>query len=432
MNILSSPDASASAPVRDHRDLGRDLGIFAGAEPVGAGLPLWLPGGAAIVAELERYITEVERRAGYRHVRTPVLAKRELYEISGHWRYFADDVFPPMSLGAGPDAGPDRGGSEDLVLRPVLCPHHAQVYRAHLHSHRELPLRLAEFGPMYRRERSGVLSGLTRVRAITLNDGHVFCAPEQVVDEVVHALELIDEAYELLGIEAAYVQLSRRDDSPKFAGDDVSWERAEAYLRQALSLRGREFVVGAGEAAFYGPKIDIQVLDAHGREFTLSTVQVDLFQPERFGLEYVAADGSRQRPVMVHRSVLASMERMVAYLLESYAGALPPWLAPTQVALVPVGREQVEIARSVESALLDRRLRVEVLSPEESVSARIRDAHLRKIPYVGVIGAKEAADGALSLRSPGGVVHEPRPVSDAVDALEAVVAGRSRDPGEIA
>lgn len=434
MNVVPSPNSvpapNVGPPVPDHRALGRELGIFTGSESVGAGLPMWLPGGAAIVAELERYITEVERRAGYRHVRTPVIGKRELYETSGHWQYFADDLFPAMSLGGSEDSG--GSSSEDLILRPVLCPHHTQVYRDALRSHRELPLRLAEFGPMYRRERSGVLSGLTRVRAITLNDAHHFCTPAQVVDEVVHALELIDEAYDLLGIKAAYVRLSLRDESPKFAGSDEIWQRAEAYLRAALAHREQEFVVGPGEAAFYGPKIDIQVLDGHGRDFTLSTVQVDLFQPERFKLEYVAPDGSRQRPVMVHRSVLASMERMVAYLLETYAGVLPLWLAPVQVVLVPVSEEQMPAARAVETALLDRRLRVEVAAPDDSVGARIRNAHLRKVPYVGVIGAREAADGSISLRAHGGFVHEPRPVSVAVDALEAVVAARSRVGIEIA
>lgn len=421
-----NPDPGSD--VRDHRELGRDLGLYAVAEPVGAGLPLWLPGGAAIVAELERYVTELERRAGCRHVRTPVIGKRQLYETSGHWQYFADDLFPPMRLG-GPDAA---GSSDDLVLRPVLCPHHIQVYRAALRSHRELPLRLAEFGPMYRRERSGVLSGLTRVRAITLNDAHHFCAADQVVGEVVRVLELIDEAYDLLGIKPEYLRLSLRDGAPKFAGDDDLWRRAEGYLRAALAEAGRAFEVGLGEAAFYGPKIDVQVLDAHGREFTLSTVQVDLVQPQRFGLEYVAPDGSRRRPVMVHRSILASMERMVAYLLESYGGGLPPWLAPIQVMLVPIGADQLPVAQRLADAMLDRRLRVEIASPEESMGARIRAAHLRKVPYVGVIGAREADTNTISLRSPGGVVHEPRPVSDVLDALEAVVASHSRSGIEIA
>lgn len=412
-DIVDIPRPAPAAMPRDHRDLGRELDMFATAEQVGAGLPLWLSNGAAVVAELERYITEVERRSGYQHVRTPVLGKRELYETSGHWRYFADDLFPAMSMGA-----------EDLVLRPVLCPHHVQVYRSRLHSYRELPVRLAEFGPMYRRERSGVLSGLTRVRAITLNDAHHFCAPDQVVDEVVGVLDLIDRAYDLLGIEAHYVRLSLRDDSPKYAGDDQSWRQGEAWLRAALARKGLDYVAVPGEAAFYGPKIDVQVLDAGGREFTLSTVQVDKYQPERFGLEYVAPSGARQRPVMVHRSVLASMERMVAYLLEWHNGALPPWLAPVQVVVLPVSPDQVSAAHAVAAACGQAGLRVEVDDRDESLGARMRAAQLSKIPYTAVVGAREAADGAVSVRTRDGHRCPPRPVAEFVQQVDAVISGR--------
>lgn len=401
----------------DHRELGRDLEIFASAEQVGAGLPLWLPNGAAIVAELERYITDVERRAGYQHVRTPVIAKRELYEVSGHWQYFADDIFPAFEL-----------GSEELVLRPVLCPHHALVFGSRLRSYRELPLRLAEFGAMYRRERSGVLAGLTRVRAITLNDGHLFCAPEHVVDEVLGALQLIDDAYDVLGIKADHVRLSLRDDSPKFAGDDASWRQGEAWLREALQRRGRGFVVALGEAAMYGPKIDIQVLDAAGRDFTLSTVQVDQWQPMRFGLEYVSADGARRRPVMVHRSVLSSMERMVAYLLEAHRGALPLWLSPVQVAVLPVGAEQRDAARRVLEASVAAGLRAEVDERDESLGARVRVAQQRKIPYVAVVGPREAADGTVALRARNGERLAPRPTDEAIHAIASAVDARRVEP----
>jgi threonyl-tRNA synthetase len=411
--IVDAPPDQSPAEPADHRALGRELDIFATAEPVGAGLPLWLPNGAAIVAELERYITEVERRAGYEHVRTPVLAKQELYEVSGHWRYFSDDVFPAMDM-----------GSEALVLRPVLCPHHALVYRSRLRSYRELPLRLAEFGPMYRRERSGVLSGLTRVRAITLNDAHRFCAPDQVVDEVVGGLELIERAYELLGIEVDYVRLSLRDGSPKFAGDDESWAQGEAWLRAALDRRGLDFVPVAGEAAFYGPKIDIQVRDADGREVTLSTVQVDSFQPARFDLRYVAPDGSRCRPVMVHRSVLSSMERMVAYLLERHRGALPPWLAPVQVVVLPVSADQVAAARAVADACATAGIRVEVDDRDESLAARVRSARLARAPGIAVVGAREAAGGTVSARTRDGQRWPPLPVAAFVARVAAAVAAR--------
>lgn len=390
----------------DHRELGRDLEIFASAEQVGAGLPLWLPNGEAVVAELQRYITDVERRAGYQHVRTPVIAKRELYEQSGHWRYFADDIFPAFEI-----------GSEEMVLRPVLCPQHALVYGSRMRSYRELPVRLAEFGPMYRRERSGVLAGLTRVRAITLNDGHHFCAPDQVVDEVVAAMQLIDDAYEVLGIKPDHVRLALRDDSPKFAGDDASWEQGEAWLREALARRGQEFVVAPGEAAMYGPKIDIQVLDAAGRDFTLSTVQVDQWQPMRFGLEYVGPKVGRRRPVMVHRSVLSSMERMVAYLLEAHRGALPLWLAPVQAVVLPVSAEQAAAARRVHEAFVASGLRAEVDDRDESLGARVRAAQQRKIPYVAVVGRREAADGTVALRTRDGDRLAPIPIADVIRTI---------------
>jgi threonyl-tRNA synthetase len=399
---------------KDHRELGRDLDIFATAEPVGAGLPLWLPNGAVIVAELERYVTEVERRSGYRHVRTPVLAKRDVYETSGHWQYFAEDLFPPMPL-----------GSEDLVLRPVLCPHHALVYRSRLRSYRELPLRLAEFGPMYRCERSGVLSGLTRVRAITLNDGHHFCAADQVVDEVVFSLDLIAAAYRVLGIEADHVRLSLADGSAKFAGADDSWGQAERWLREALRRRDIDFDAVPGEAAFYGPKIDIQVRGANAGEFTLSTVQVDQYQPDRFGLEYVAPDGRRRRPVMVHRSVLASMERMVAYLLEQYGGALPPWLSPVHVLALPISDGEVGLAGKLVDACGAAGLRAEVDDRAESLGARIRAAQLAKVPYVAVIGAREAASGSVSARTRDGAQLADVPLAEFVRSVAETVNSRS-------
>lgn len=400
----------------DHRTIGHELGIFAGAEAVGAGLPLWLPDGAAIVAELERYITEVERQAGYRHVRTPVLAKRELYDISGHWRYYSDDMFPAMPV-----------SGEELVLRPVLCPHHALVYRSALRSYRNLPVRLAETGPMYRRERSGVLSGLTRVRAITLNDAHHFCGAEQVVDEVVGVLDLIADAYQLLGLKADHVRLSLADGSDKYAGDEESWRQAEAWLREALARRDLDFAVAPGEAAFYGPKIDIQVLDADGREFTLSTVQVDLYQPARFGLEYVAPDGRRRRPVMVHRSVLASMERMVAYLLESHEGALPLWLAPVPVLVLPVGPDQLESARRVLDALRAAGVRAEMDGREESLGARVASGRRRRIPYAAVVGAREATAGSVAARSLRNSWSAALPVERFVADVAAQINRRGRD-----
>jgi threonyl-tRNA synthetase len=416
----SAGPASGGAPA-DHRRLGRELGIFTGDELAGAGFPLWLPDGATIVSELERYIVEVESRAGYHHVRTPPVGKRELYERSGHWQHFAADMFPPMPVGRSQEPDPDgpaeaeadasaggeasagrrSAGRDDLVLRPVLCPHHALVYRSRLRSHRDLPLRIGEVGQMFRMERSGVVGGLTRVRAITLNDGHLFCPPDRAADEAAAALRQIHEAYELLGIRPAYHRLSLRGDpasGKSYAGTERMWRETEVMLRDALDRHGVPFELGPGEAAFYGPKVDVQVYDAQGREFTLSTVQIDMYQPEQFDLEYVASDGSRPRPVMVHRSMLASMERMVAYLLEAYAGALPPWLAPVQVLVVPLTDGESDAAADVARVARQGGLRVEVDDRDESLGARIRMAQLRKVPYVAVVGPREASAGQVSVR----------------------------------
>ncbi len=448
----TSEQSAPHDPPGDHRRIGRDLGLFTSDELVGAGFPLWLPDGAAIIAELERYIIEAERRAGYRHVRTPPVGKRELFERSGHWQHFASDIFPPIRLGrshaqvgVADDAdvarsdsnasdsngsGAGAGSREELVLRPVLCPHHALVFRSRLRSHRELPLRIGEIGPMFRMERSGVVGGLTRVRAINLNDAHVFCPLEQAADEVVAVLAMIDEAYDVLGIEAAYHRLSLRgpaEAGKSYAGSEQMWQQAEAVLREALGRHGIEFREEPGEAAFYGPKIDIQVHDAQGREFTLSTVQVDLYQPEQFDLEYVAPDGSRRRPAMVHRSVLASMERMVAYLLEAHGGALPPWLSPLQVAVLPVGEEQADAAHEVARSAAAAGLRVDVDDRDEGLGARIRAARLRRVPYVAVVGAREAAVDAVAVRLRNGEQRGEVPADRFVAAVQAAVEARRGD-----
>lgn len=417
MNDVVAADPSAP----DHRRLGRDLDLYAGADLVGPGLPLFLPDGAAIVTELERYVLEAERRAGCRRVRTPPLAKRALYERSGHWEHFSEDVFPPMDL-----------GGDDLVLRPVLCPHHALVFGSRARSYRELPLRLAELDRMFRRERSGVVGGgLLRVRAITLNDAHTFCAPEQAADEIALALRMIEEAYDVLGIRPAYAMVAVRGPGKSYAGSDESWERAEALLWEALALHGMSAERVEGEAAFYGPKIDIQVADARGREFTLSTVQADLVMPERFDLSYVAADGSRHRPVIVHRSVLSSMERMVAHLLESYGGALPPWLAPVQAVVLPVGPDDSAAAVELASRLEDASLRVVVDDRAETLAARMRAAWARKAPYVAVVGPAEAREGTVSVRVRGVRGSAVVPVERVVASVPDVVTRRLRAPAPV-
>jgi threonyl-tRNA synthetase len=321
--------------VIDHRMLGRELGLFDSDPLIGAGLPYWLPAGAAVRHALEEYVRGVEQRAGYRHVHSPVLGKRQLYELSGHWAHYRDDMFPPMDV-----------GGEQLVLRPSLCPHHALIYRSRGRSHRELPLRIAELGGMYRAELSGVLGGLSRTRAIQLNDAHIFCAAGDVGAEVAAALGMIGDAYAAMGLAPARYRLSlpgagdkhlgggrrRAAAAPPGSAGPVAvpgadmWARAGAVLVDVLDGAGIGYERGDGEAAFYGPKIDVQVADAAGRESTLSTVQVDFFQPERFDLRYVAAGGAGERPVIVHRSVVGSLERAVAHLIEAHGGAFPPWL----------------------------------------------------------------------------------------------------------
>ncbi|MBQ1074499.1 threonine--tRNA ligase [Micromonospora sp. C31] len=395
----------------DHRRLGRELELF-GSDPLaGAGLPLWLPAGAAARHAVEEYVRELERRAGYRHVHTPPLGRRELFELSGHLGHFADDMFPPMALGA----------DDEFVLRPSLCPHHALVFRARGRSYRELPLRIAELGGMYRAERSGVLGGLSRVRAISLNDAHNFCALEQVGEEVVEILRLIREAHAALGVRPAGFRLSLRGPGQRYVGDDAGWARAEALLRAALD--GVQFTEAPGEAAFYGPKIDIQVRDAAGREFTLSTVQLDFDKPERFDLSYTDASGARRRPVMVHRSLVGSMERLFAYLIEVHEGAFPAWYAPVQLVVLPVGDGQAEAAARLARDASAAGLRVEI-DGAGSLGSRIRDAARARVPYAAVLGPREVAEGAVSLRLRGGRALDPMPAADALELIGAVVADR--------
>lgn len=372
--------------MHDHRTLGRELGLFGSDPLIGAGLPYWLPAGAAVRHALESYIREAERRAGYQHVYSPVLGKRELYEISGHWAHYRENMFPPMTV-----------GSEQVLLRPSLCPHHALIYRSAARSYRELPLRLAELGTMFREEASGVLGGLTRVRAIQLNDAHIFCEPHQVVAEVGAVLELIEQAYQALGISAHRYRLSLAGPGAKYVDDPAIWRPAEQALLEVLAERGLPYDAERNEAAFYGPKIDVQVLDAAGRESTLSTVQLDGHMPRQFELSYIGADQSAQRPVMIHRSVLGSLERLVAHLTEVHAGAFPAWLAPVQVAVLPVADDQRPAAAGFAERCLRAGLRPVVAESDRgTLAARIRTQRL--VPYQVVLGPREVADGTVSLR----------------------------------
>ncbi len=393
--------------VLDHRDLNRDLDIFATDPLAGSGLPLWLPAGAAIRDELQRLAKEIAHADGCVDVHTPVLGKRALFERSGHWAKFSADMFPPMDL-----------GHDEVVLRPANCPHHALIYASAQHSYRELPIRLNELAPMFRAERSGVVSGLQRVRQITLDDTHVFCRPDQVGDEVAAALRSALRAQAVLGLPVDYVRLSLRDDSAAWLGSAEAWQASQAALREAagsvLADAGPALVEAPGEAAFYGPKLDLQVRDGRGHEETIATVQLDFNQPERFDLAYQAADGSRQRVVMIHRGTVGAMERVVASLLEHYRGRLPLWLAPVQVAVLPVSEAQDPPARQAVDALRVAGLRTRP-GFDGSLGARIRDARRCRASLVAVIGEREVARGVIQ-------VTDGRDGSRHVLALDELVA----------
>jgi threonyl-tRNA synthetase len=375
---------------RDHRKLGKELEIFTVSETVGAGLPLWLPKGATIRRLLEEYILEKERATGYQHVYTPDLAKVDLYKRSGHWDHYKDSMFPPMDL-----------ETEQMVLRPMCCPHHILVFESRKRSYRELPVRIAELGKMYRYERSGALSGLSRVRCMCLNDAHIFCTPDQIKDEFTGVMKLVEQAYKDLGITQYRYRLSLRDkaDKVKYVDNDAMWELGERVLREALDSLNLPYVEARGEAAFYGPKLDIQLADVMGHEETYSTVQVDFHLPNQFDLGYIAPDGKEHRPVMIHRAVVSTMERMISYLIELYAGAFPLWLAPVQATVLPITDRQMDYARSVGLELQAAGIRVTVDERSEKVNLKIREAQLQKIPYMLVVGDREQQENKVAVRN---------------------------------
>jgi threonyl-tRNA synthetase len=378
----------------DHREINQDLPVFATDPLACAGLPLWLPDGAVIREELQRLAKDLARADGCQSVYSPVLGKRALFEKSGHWAKFSEDMFPPMRI-----------GGDELVLRPANCPHHALIYSSAQHSYRELPIRLNELAPMFRAERSGVLSGLTRVRQINLDDTHVFCRPDQVAAESARALRTALRAQEILGLPVDYVRLSRRDASPAYLGADAQWDAAEEALRQAakdvdLAGMGFSLIDAPGEAAFYGPKLDLQVRDGRGHEESIGTVQLDFNQPERFDLTYDDADGSKARVVMIHRGTVGAMERVVAALLERYQGRLPLWLAPVQVCVLPVAAEHDDAARRIADFLTSAGLRSRV-ETAGSLGARIRSSRQRRDCLIAVIGDAEAASDTAQVTDIG-------------------------------
>ncbi|WP_020616021.1 threonine--tRNA ligase [Paenibacillus daejeonensis] len=380
------------AKKRDHRKLGRELKMFGFSREVGQGLPLWLPNGARVRRTMERYIVDLEERLGYHHVYTPVLANVELYKTSGHWEHYSEDMFPKMIM-----------DNEELVLRPMNCPHHMMVYKSDLRSYRDLPLRIAELGTMHRYEMSGALTGLHRVRAMTLNDAHIFCRPDQIKEEFARVIQLIRQVYEDFGITEYRFRLSYRDpqDTEKYFPNDEMWEMSQRMLREVVEELELPFFEAEGEAAFYGPKLDVQIKTALGKEETLSTAQLDFLLPERFELEYIGEDGKKHRPVVIHRGIISTMERMTAFLLENFAGALPLWLSPEQARVIPVSTAYEAYAREVQEQLQAAGIRVESDLRNEKLGYKIREAQLEKVPYMLIVGEQEMSARSVSVRKRG-------------------------------
>jgi threonyl-tRNA synthetase len=376
------------AAKRDHRKLGKELDLFVIDEMVGRGLPLLTPKGAAIRQRMEEFILRLERRQGYEHVKTPDIARLELYKVSGHLERYRESMYAPSEM-----------EDEQWQLRPMNCPHHIRLFQRKAYSFRDLPVRIAELGTVYRYEKSGEVSGLIRVRSFTINDAHIFCRPDQLDEEFERVVQLILQVYRAFGIRDFHFRLSLRDDvSNKWMGDPAVWERAQDAGRRALRAAGHPFVEAPGDAAFYGPKLDVQIKDAIGREFSLSTNQIDFLLPERFGLEYVTSEQTMERPVMLHRAPIGSMERFMAYLIEHYGGAFPVWLAPVQVVFIPIADRHLEAVAKLADRFRDRDLRVEVDGRAERMQAKIRNAQLQKVPYMAVVGDKELEAGTLNIR----------------------------------
>lgn len=406
------------AQERDHRKLGEELDIFMLDQEVGVGLPMWLPNGAVIRDELEAWAREIEFRGGYQRVSTPVITRSNLYERSGHLPYYADDMYPPMIV----------DDHDEYYLRPMNCPHHHKIYGARPRSYRDLPLRLAEYGNCYRYEKHGSLAGLLRVRAMCMNDAHIYCAPAQVEDEFRRVIEMYRYYYGHLRMGNFRARLSLSDSgSEKFIGDAAEWERTEAIVRDVLTNLGVDFEEERGEAAFYGPKLDIQVKNILGREETVSTCQLDFVVAERFGLEYTDADGGKKVPFIIHRAPLGTHERMISFLIELYGGAFPTWMAPTQVQLIPINDDVLPYAREIQDRLHQDLFRADIDSSDESFNKKIRNAVTRKIPNIWILGGKEMENRNITWRRYAVKQQETLSLDNAVAALATLRATRAMD-----
>ena len=380
------------AKARDHRRLGKELELFMTHKLVGSGLPMYLPNGATVRRLLERYIQDKEIKMGYKHVYTPSLANVALYKTSGHWDHYKEDMFPVMKM-----------DNEELVLRPMNCPHHMLIYKSKMRSYKDLPIRIGELAHDFRFEDSGTVCGIERVRQMCQNDAHLFVRPDQIKEEVAKVVKLILEVYKDFGFENYEFRLSLRDknDKHKYFDDDEMWEKAESELREILTEIGIQFYEAEGEAAFYGPKLDVQLKSAIGHDVTVSTCQLDFLLPQRFELEYVGEDGEMHRPVVIHRAILGTLDRFMAFLIEETKGAFPTWLAPVQVKVLPISEKHVEYAEKVREVLEQKGIRVEVDSRAEKIGYKIREAQLKKVPYMLVVGDKEQEANAVGVRKRG-------------------------------
>lgn len=408
------------AKKRDHRKLGREMDLFAFSQTVGQGLPLWLPKGAALRDRLEQFLRKIQKHYGYLQVITPHIGNKALYVTSGHWAKYGKDSFQPIHT-------PEEG--EEYMLKPMNCPHHCEIYKTSPRSYRDLPLRLAEFGTVYRYEQSGELHGLTRVRGFTQDDAHIFCAPEQIKDEFLKVMDIILYIFKALKFDNYEAQISLRDpkNKEKYIGSDENWHKAEQAIIEACAEKGINARTELGEAAFYGPKLDFMVRDAIGRRWQLGTIQVDYNLPERFGLEYTGSDNQKHRPVMIHRAPFGSMERFVAVLLEHTAGHLPLWLIPEQVVVMPISEKYNDYAREVAKRLDRKDVRAIVDDRNEKIGKKIRDNELKKIPYLLVVGEKEAAEGTVSVRRQGEGDRGAMPVDDFAGMINDEVAAMTPD-----
>lgn len=403
----------------DHKKLGKELELFTFSDTVGKGLPLWLPKGATIRRELERFIIDEELKRGYQHVRTPDIAKLDLYKKSGHYPYYKEDMYAPIKI-----------DDEEFMLRPMSCPHHFELYLSKPRSYKDLPMRIAELANLYRYEQSGELMGIQRTRSFCLSDAHIICKDEEeAVEEMGKALDLIEYVNKIFGLEYGKdyryrLSLGDRKNEKKYYKDDAGWDKAEKLLKELMDKRGVDYEEGKDEAAFYGPKIDVQMTNVNGKEDTAYTVQYDLSSPERFDLTYVGADGAKHKAFVVHRSSIGALERVIAFLIEKYGGAFPLWLAPVQVKVLPIGEAQFEYAQDVAQQLKDANIRVELDESSESLGKKIRNAKTEKVPYIVVIGEKEQNEGWVMIEDREGK-QAPYSTEDLISKLKEEIKNRS-------